>query len=129
MRVTLRLPSRPASPLLYSVAPWGWEAVDNNEVFELLNRIARKDELAFQTLYRAFSRKVYAYALNQVRDPAKAEEIVADTLYEIWRQPLRFRGDSQFSTWLIGIARNKVLTALLLSIRLFAPALTHSRFA
>jgi RNA polymerase sigma-70 factor (ECF subfamily) len=49
--------------------------------------------------------------LRQLGDPAQAEEIVSDTLYEIWRHPAKFRGDSQFSTWLIGIARNKVLMA------------------
>src|SRR4029453_18119281 len=42
-------------------------------------------------------------------NPAQAEEIVSDTLYEVWKAPAKFRGDSQFPTWLIGIARNKVL--------------------
>jgi RNA polymerase sigma-70 factor (ECF subfamily) len=85
--------------------------MDNNDVLRLLGRIERADEAAFKELYRAFSRKVYAYVLRQVNDTAQAEEIVADTLYEVWRQPARFRGESQFSTWLIGIARNKVLMA------------------
>ncbi len=85
--------------------------MDNQEVLRLLERIGQADEAAFKELYRAFSRKLYAYVLRQLGDPAKAEEIVADSLYEVWRQPARFRGDSQFSTWLIGIARNKVLMA------------------
>jgi RNA polymerase sigma-70 factor (ECF subfamily) len=85
--------------------------MDNDEVLRLLGRIERADESAFKELYRAFSRRLYAYVLRQLGDPAQAEEIVADTLYEVWRQPARFRGDSQFSTWLIGIARNKVLMA------------------
>jgi RNA polymerase sigma-70 factor (ECF subfamily) len=85
--------------------------MDNDEVLRLLGRIERADEDAFRELYRAFSRKLYAYVLRQLGDPAQAEEIVSDTLYEVWRQPARFRGDSQFSTWLIGIARNKVLMA------------------
>ena len=85
--------------------------MDNGEVLRLLGRIERADEGAFRELYRAFSRRLYAYVLRQLGDPTKAEEIVADTLYEVWRQPARFRGDSQFSTWLIGIARNKVLMA------------------
>lgn len=85
--------------------------MDNNDVLRLLGRIERADEAAFRELYRAFSRKLYAYVLRQLADPAQAEEIVADTLYEVWRQPTRFRGDSKFSTWLIGIARNKVLMA------------------
>jgi RNA polymerase sigma-70 factor (ECF subfamily) len=85
--------------------------MDNDEVLRLLERIGQADEAAFRELYRAFSRRLYAYVLRQLGDPAQAEEIVADTLYEVWRQPARFRGDAQFSTWLIGIARNKVLMA------------------
>ena len=85
--------------------------MDNDEVLRLLRRIEQADESAFSELYRAFSRKLYAYVLRHLGDPAQAEEIVSDTLYEVWRQPARFRGESQFSTWLIGIARNKVLMA------------------
>jgi RNA polymerase sigma-70 factor (ECF subfamily) len=85
--------------------------MDNNDVLRLLGRIEQADEGAFRELYCAFSRKLYAYVLRQLSDTAQAEEIVADTLYEVWRHPARFRGDSQFSTWLIGIARNKVLMA------------------
>lgn len=85
--------------------------MDNARVFALLERVAKRDEQAFRELYEAFSKKIYAYALNQVKQPAKAEEIVADTLYDIWRNPLAFRGDSQFSTWVVGIARHKILGA------------------
>jgi len=85
--------------------------MDNDEVLRLLGRVEQADEAAFKDLYRAFSRRLYAYVLRQLSDPAQAEEIVADTLYEVWRHPAKFRGDSQFSTWLIGIARNKVLMA------------------
>ena len=85
--------------------------MDNDDVLRLLGRIAQRDEGAFRELYRAFSRKLYAYVLRQLSNEAQAEEIVSDTLYEVWKAPERFRGDSQFSTWLIGIARNKVLMA------------------
>ena len=86
--------------------------MDNDVVLHLLDRIGQADEAAFRELYRGFSRRLYAYVLRQLGDAAQAEEIVADTVYEVWRQPGRFRGDSQFSTWLIGIARNKLLMAL-----------------
>ena len=85
--------------------------MDNDDVLRLLTRIQQRDEAAFSELYRAFSRRLYAYVLRQLGDPAQAEEIVADSLYEVWKAPERFRGDAQFSTWLIGIARNKVLMA------------------
>jgi RNA polymerase sigma-70 factor, ECF subfamily len=85
--------------------------MENDEVLRLLGRIEHADEAAFKEIYRAFSRRLYAYVLRQLGDPSQAEEIVADTLYEVWRQPARFRGESQFSTWLLGVARNKVLMA------------------
>ena len=83
--------------------------MDNDRVSQLLARIAREDQAAFRELYKAFSRKVFAYVLNMVNDHARAEEVLVDTMYEVWRHPTRFRGDSQFGTWLIGIARNKAL--------------------
>ena len=85
--------------------------MDNDKVRTLLERVGKQDEAAFRELYKAFSRRVFAYALNMVRDHGRAEEIVVDTMYEVWRAPARFRGDSQFGTWLIGIARNKALMA------------------
>ncbi|SFM62990.1 RNA polymerase sigma factor [Variovorax sp. OV329] len=83
--------------------------MDNDEVKKLLERIGREDQAAFRQLYKAFSQRVYAYVLNMLNDHARAEEVLADTLYEVWRFPQRFRGESQFSTWLIGIARRKAL--------------------
>lgn len=83
--------------------------MDNERVGRLLERIGKQDQAAFQELYKAFSRKVFAYVLNQLKDAAKAEEVLVDTMYEVWRNPARFRGESAFSTWLIGIARNKAL--------------------
>ncbi len=83
--------------------------MDNDRVSKLLERIGKQDQAAFQELYKAFSRKVYAYVLNQLKDAARAEEVLVDTMYEVWRNPNRFRGESAFSTWLIGIARNKAL--------------------
>jgi RNA polymerase sigma-70 factor (ECF subfamily) len=85
--------------------------MDNERVKALLERVGRQDESAFRELYKAFSRKVFAYALNMVKDHGRAEEILVDTMHEVWRAPARFRGDAQFSTWLIGIARNKALMA------------------
>lgn len=83
--------------------------MDNDRVSQLLARIGREDQAAFRELYKAFSRKVYAYVLNMLNDHARAEEVLVDTMHEVWRHPGRFRGDSQFGTWLIGIARNKAL--------------------
>jgi RNA polymerase sigma-70 factor (ECF subfamily) len=83
--------------------------MDNDRVRKLLERIGRQDQAAFEELYKAFSRKVYAYVLNMLKDHVRAEEVLVDTMHQVWRNPAQFRGDSQFSTWLIGVARNKAL--------------------
>lgn len=84
----------------------------DQEVSALLHRIAGQDEKALVELHRHFARNIFAFALNRLHDRDEAETVVSDTLYEIWRQPLRFRGESRFSTWLLGIARYKILTLL-----------------
>jgi RNA polymerase sigma-70 factor (ECF subfamily) len=86
--------------------------LSNERIFSLLNQIGQRNEAAMRELYKAFSRKIYAYVLNHVKDPGEAEEIVVDTLHEVWKHPDRFRGESKFSTWVIGIARYKMLSVL-----------------
>jgi RNA polymerase sigma-70 factor, ECF subfamily len=85
--------------------------MDEIKVKKLLSEIATANEPAFCELYREFSRRVFAYAFNQLRDSSKAEEVVIDTMHDVWRNAAHFRGESLFSTWLIGIARNHVLMA------------------
>jgi RNA polymerase sigma-70 factor (ECF subfamily) len=85
--------------------------MDNDAAFTLLRSMAEGNEGALKEIYRAFSKVVYAFALNRLKDHGKAEEIVVDTMYEVWKHPDRFRGESSFKTWLLGIARYKVLTA------------------
>src|SRR5262245_41982504 len=84
----------------------------NERVFALLQRMGKGDEAAVRELYLAYSRTIYAFALRRLRDAAEAEEIVVDTMHEVWRHPGRFRGDSKFSTWLLGIARFKLLSLI-----------------
>jgi RNA polymerase sigma-70 factor (ECF subfamily) len=82
------------------------------EVLDLIGSIGRGDEQAMATLYRAFKRRVYAFVLTILKDPERAQDVVSDTLFEVWRNPAGFRGESRFSTWLLGIARYKALNVI-----------------
>ncbi len=86
--------------------------LDNPEALQLLADIARGDQAAYERLYRAVSRHVYAFVLQRCGDAALAEEIVVDTLVDVWKQPSRFRGEAKFSTWLLSIARFKMIDRL-----------------
>jgi RNA polymerase sigma-70 factor (ECF subfamily) len=78
----------------------------------LLRRIAQRDESSLYTLHRHYAKRIYAFVIHRSADHHLADSVVSDTLYEVWRKPEAFRGESRFSTWLLGIARNKMLVEL-----------------
>ena len=45
-------------------------------------------------------------------DPDTAGEIINDVFLVVWDKAAQFRGDSHVSTWIMGIAYRKALTAL-----------------
>jgi RNA polymerase sigma-70 factor (ECF subfamily) len=82
---------------------------ESDELAVLLELICMGNEQAFARLYRAMNRKVYAFALQFLRNPHLAEEVVTETLFDVWRNARRFAGQSRASTWVLGIARHKAL--------------------
>jgi RNA polymerase sigma-70 factor, ECF subfamily len=78
----------------------------------LLDLVATGNESAYEELYRLLSRRVYAFVRRMIENAESADEIMVDTMYEVWRTAGRYRGDSQVTTWILGIARNKVLMAM-----------------
>ncbi len=82
------------------------------QISDLLARMGRKDESALRELHHMFVKRIYAFALNRLHDEQDAQSVAIDVLYEVWQHPDRFRGESQFSTWILGIAKFKVLMML-----------------
>jgi RNA polymerase sigma-70 factor (ECF subfamily) len=78
----------------------------------LLRKLDEGNEAALRTLYSAYAPRIHAFALARLCKPADTEEVVVDTVHEVWRHAARFRGESKFSTWLLGIARNNVHSML-----------------
>jgi len=75
----------------------------------LLARIAGGDTKAMEEFYRAFSRIVYAFVLRRLESPVESEEVVVETMYEVWRGAGTFAGRSAPRSWLLGIARHKLI--------------------
>jgi RNA polymerase sigma-70 factor (ECF subfamily) len=78
----------------------------------LLKQIIRREEQAMASFYKAFERNVYAFALRRLGNQGEAEEVAVETMHEVWKNAGRFRGDSQVRTWVLGIARHKLLDKL-----------------
>lgn len=77
-----------------------------------LTRIAQGDQQAMIAFYKTFEAPVYAFVMRRVRDAAMAEDVVVDALYEVWKTAGRFERRSRVLTWVLGIARHKMLDRL-----------------
>jgi RNA polymerase sigma-70 factor (ECF subfamily) len=56
--------------------------------------------------------RVYRYALRLIGDAATAEDITSEVFLEVWRQADTFKAKSRVSTWILGVARYKALSAI-----------------
>ena len=77
----------------------------------LIDLVAAGNQGAYEELYKLLSRRVYAFVRRMIENAETADEIMVETMYEVWKTAGRFRGDSKVTTWVLGIARNKVLMA------------------
>lgn len=67
---------------------------------------------AFDLLVERHSAMVYRVALRMLGNHADAQDLAQDSLVTAWRSLDRFRGDSQFSTWLYRITTRRALNRL-----------------
>ena len=65
-------------------------------------------------LYQALSGPVFAFVRQRMygADDHAIREIVVETMYEVWLVAERFASQSQVKTWVLGIARHKLLDAV-----------------
>jgi RNA polymerase sigma-70 factor, ECF subfamily len=80
---------------------------------ELLERIVRsRDQAAFRTLYSNYHQRLSRLLARMSVRREDIEEVVNDTFWVVWTKAGEFRGASQLSTWIIGIAYRRALNAL-----------------
>jgi RNA polymerase sigma-70 factor (ECF subfamily) len=80
---------------------------------ELLERVAKgRDQGAFRTLYGNYYQRLSRLLARMSVRREDIEEVINDTFWVIWTKAGEFRGASQLSTWIIGIAYRRALNAL-----------------
>ncbi|MBP8055708.1 MAG: sigma-70 family RNA polymerase sigma factor [Chloroflexi bacterium] len=73
---------------------------------ELIRRAQRGNAAAFEALLNTHARYVYNLALRLVHHPQEAEDLAQEAFIRTWQALPRFRGESQFTTWLYQIVTN-----------------------
>jgi RNA polymerase sigma-70 factor (ECF subfamily) len=94
--------------------PSAWRPIGErtapDDLGELLERVARGDQRAFESVYDRLSGPVYGLVLRIVRDPAQSEEVAQEVLVELWRKASHYRPDrgSAFS-WAMTLAHRRAV--------------------
>jgi RNA polymerase sigma-70 factor, ECF subfamily len=78
----------------------------------LIERIARSDRAALKELYLLYHRRLARFLTRVTARYDLAEEIINDTFWVVWQRATEFRGASNVSTWIMGIAYRRGLKAL-----------------
>ena len=83
----------------------------SDDELALIRRVAERDREAFATLYKRHAPGVCRYLSSQLRQRETIEEALDDVMMVVWERASSFNGTSRLSTWILGIAHNKVLKA------------------
>lgn len=73
---------------------------------QLVERLKRRDEAAFNELVRAYERRVFRLVLRMLGDRAEAEDVAQDVFITVFKSIDSFRGESKLSTWMFRVATN-----------------------
>ena len=76
---------------------------------ELIERALNGSLQAWEDLVRRYEGRVYNYSLRLTGNRDDALDLMQDVFMGVYRHLERFRGDSQFVSWLFRIAHNKAV--------------------
>lgn len=79
---------------------------------ECIRRILAGEKHLFHALIRPCERPMYLLLLSLLGNEAEAEDAAQETAIKVYLNLKNFRGDAQFRTWVLSIARNEALGRL-----------------
>jgi RNA polymerase sigma-70 factor (ECF subfamily) len=79
---------------------------------ECIRRILAGERHLFHELIRPCERPIYFLLLSLLRNEAEAEDAAQETAIKVYLNLRTFRGEAQFRTWVLSIARNEGLGRL-----------------
>jgi RNA polymerase sigma-70 factor (ECF subfamily) len=79
---------------------------------ECIRRILAGEKHLFHDLIRPCERSIYFLLLSLLKNETDAEDAAQETVIKVYQNLDKFRGDAQFRTWVLSIARNEGLGKL-----------------
>lgn len=88
-------------------------APGQDDIAELITRVALRDRRAFALLYERTAPKLHGVCLRILRDRTRAEDALQDVYVKVWRGAATFApGRASAMTWLIAIARHHAIDVM-----------------
>ncbi len=88
------------------------KALGTESEAETIRRILAGERNLFHDLIRPCERPIYLLLVSLLKNEAEAEDAAQETSIKAYLNLRNFRGDSQFRTWVLSIARNEGLGRL-----------------
>jgi len=79
---------------------------------EYIQRILAGERHLFHDLIRPCERAIYFMLLSLLKNETEAEDAAQETVIKVFQNLHLYRGDAQFRTWVLSIARNEGLGRL-----------------
>ena len=79
---------------------------------ECIRRVLAGEKHLFHELIRPCERSIFLLLLSLLKNESDAEDAAQDTVIKVLQNLHLFRGDAQFRTWVLSIARNEGLARL-----------------
>lgn len=90
----------------------------------LVTAIVRQEQEAFERLYDRYHTMVYHLARKILNDPDRAEEVLSDVFWQVWREAGRYDGQrGSVGAWVTTLARSRAIDAL--RVRKIQPSTTN----
>jgi RNA polymerase sigma factor (sigma-70 family) len=78
---------------------------------QLVARVRRGDDRAFETLYRRYHRRISAYVYGMVKDHGRAEDVTQEVFVSALRRMRQTERPIAFKPWIYEIAKNACIDA------------------
>jgi RNA polymerase sigma-70 factor (ECF subfamily) len=85
---------------------------ETNDDLDLVQAGKNGDVAAFEQLVKRYDHKLFRIAHSVTHNREDSQDVVQETFLKAYQHLAEFRGDSQFSTWLIRITLNQSLMKL-----------------
>lgn len=79
---------------------------------DIIDRILQGDVEAYRDLIQKYQHMIYVFIYKMVHNQADAEDLTQEVFVKAYEKLSSYRGDSQFSTWLHTLARNRTIDFL-----------------